>query len=273
MSLAQNSRRLGIGWPGRLGMVWIGLVFLMGLLIGWLLIGWWLWPAQPINADPWLLRSEHQHRYIRLVAMEYARTGESARVRQALEGWDQDELTRLLSEMRNQASDLEERRQLNDLAEALALTLPQSEPALLTTLLNQKLLLLSILLAVSPLVAALVLVISPAVWPGIQTSDQTSLGALGQGARELERDLDEMLAPDVPPQETATDPVALDALNVGADEQTAEDILADIFGKRQEQMAYYEALCRDLEEIAVGDLVQKAHRVIEQIERSNELRR
>ncbi|HET90435.1 MAG TPA: hypothetical protein ENN99_06830 [Chloroflexi bacterium] len=245
-------------------------MFIIGLLVGWLVIGWWLWPVRPINADPWLLRPEYQRRYIHLVAADYARTGDSTHVQQALAGWREDELTRLLTEMRSLASTPQERQQLNDLAEALTLTLPQTGTSLLTTLLHHKLLLVSALLAVSPLVVAFVLAVYPAVWNGARTGDQYSLG---QGAHELEQDLDDLLAQDTTRPTDDSLETGLDALPPwDVEDQTAEEILADIFGKRQENMAYYEALCQELEEIAVTDLAQKAQRVIEQIERSNELR-
>lgn len=49
---------------GSRGRPLLGLVFATGVLLGWLVIGWWLWPVKWNNAEPWLLRPEFQWTYI-----------------------------------------------------------------------------------------------------------------------------------------------------------------------------------------------------------------
>jgi len=108
----------------------MGSAFLVGLLLGWLIIGWWLWPVDWTDADPWDLRVAHQERYVVLVAGDYTQSRNADQARQALAGWDDQALADLLATMQNQTSSLETRRQLAELGSVLAL--PKSEPLALT---------------------------------------------------------------------------------------------------------------------------------------------
>ncbi|MEA3345160.1 MAG: hypothetical protein U9Q78_02765 [Chloroflexota bacterium] len=99
----------------------LGLALLAGLLIGWLAIGWWLWPVRWINADPWDLRVEYQKRYVALIAKEHAQSRDADQAREALKGWDGEALADLLAAMQYQARDSEIHRQLADLASVLEL--------------------------------------------------------------------------------------------------------------------------------------------------------
>ena len=103
----------------------MGVTFLVGLFLGWLAIGWWLWPVSWTDADPWDLRAEHQERYVTLVAKGYAQARNADQAQEALAGWDNQALTDLLATMQDQAPDSETRRQLADLASELGL--PRSE--------------------------------------------------------------------------------------------------------------------------------------------------
>jgi len=98
-----------------------GLAFLAGLLLGWLAIGWWLWPVSWTDADPWDLRAEHQQRYVLLAAREYARSKSLALAGEALAGWNRQELSALMSTFQDQVADPGTRQQLDDLASALEL--------------------------------------------------------------------------------------------------------------------------------------------------------
>lgn len=63
----------------------IGVV--VGLLIGWLAIGWWLWPVQWTNALPMDLAPEYRHRYVAGVALMLEMTGNRDYARQGMEGF------------------------------------------------------------------------------------------------------------------------------------------------------------------------------------------
>ncbi|MBC8248431.1 MAG: hypothetical protein H8E90_02030 [Anaerolineales bacterium] len=103
----------------------IGLIFLAGLLLGWIVIGWWLWPLKWIDTDPWDLRPEHQRRFVELVAEDYGHTKDVSRAKEALAGWDDEALADLLATVQDQAPSPEVRQRLAALAAALEL--PESE--------------------------------------------------------------------------------------------------------------------------------------------------
>lgn len=138
----------------------LGLAFLAGLILGWIVIGRWLWPANR-NADPWDLRRQHRANYVGLVAEDYWYTRDVFRAKESLAGWDEDELTDLMAEMASQASSSEERQRLMALAKALQL--PDYQMSLLTSFLIHKGILLSFLLSASPLIVAIALAVSPLV--------------------------------------------------------------------------------------------------------------
>ena len=128
----------------------LGLTFVAGLLLGWMVIGWWLWPVQWTNSEPWHLRPEHQWTFVGLVAEDFWRTSDVSRAREALAGWDEKALADLLAVMQAQASSAEARQHLEALAEALEL--PEAEASLLTSLLDQKAIILGAIVSVLPLI-------------------------------------------------------------------------------------------------------------------------
>jgi hypothetical protein len=275
----------------------LGLAFLVGLSLGWLIIGWWIWPVKWTNSDPWLLSMEHRMTFVRLVAEDYWHDGDISYAREALTGWDRDDLTDLLATMQVQASSPEERQHLAALAEALALSDP-AEDSLVATLLGQKILIWSVALAASPLAVAVVLAVSPLV----RNRTGESTRRLGHGADAFERELEELLAleeeqlaeggegeeweeeeewvgegEDWEEEEQeeeeggeADEDEWLDE-EIGEEGQLVGDILSDIFQEEDETLAYYEALCEGLEDIDVDDLVRKAQGVLDQLVRSNAL--
>ena len=96
----------------------------VGLLIGWLLIGWYLWPVQWVDADPWDLRMAHKEAYTAMVADSLANNGDYELAQQRLRGWDKKELSqildRLIQDRRSRQLGLEAQH-LDDLRMALAL--------------------------------------------------------------------------------------------------------------------------------------------------------
>jgi len=98
------------------------LAFVIGLLLGWMVLGWKIWPVKWVDTDPWDLRPEHQRRFVTLVARDYSRTGDIFRARRALAGWDNDALAELLTQMEAETNNLKERQQLVALREVLGLS-------------------------------------------------------------------------------------------------------------------------------------------------------
>lgn len=71
----------------------------VGLLLGWLVIGWWLWPVKWVDADPWDLRAEHKQAYVAMVADSLATNGDSGLAQQRLRHWDTKELSKILQDL------------------------------------------------------------------------------------------------------------------------------------------------------------------------------
>lgn len=106
----------------------VGLV--VGGLIGWILLGWVLFPVTWTNADPWDLRPEQAEVYIKLVADSYSINEDAQLARQRMAGFDRQELSEMLGTLTAQADeagDAEGKRRLQYLGLALELT-PEAPP-------------------------------------------------------------------------------------------------------------------------------------------------
>ncbi|MDX1416354.1 MAG: hypothetical protein R3293_19300 [Candidatus Promineifilaceae bacterium] len=66
----------------------IAVAFVVGLLIGLVVLGWWLWPVEWTDATPAQLAPEYQSAYVKMTADLYSLTGNAEMVQQALGGWD-----------------------------------------------------------------------------------------------------------------------------------------------------------------------------------------
>lgn len=78
------------------------LAFLAGLLLGWLVIGWWLWPVQWVNTDPWDLRPEFKKHYILMAADSYALASNPEVLKDRFKGWPPEDLANLLNEIKRE---------------------------------------------------------------------------------------------------------------------------------------------------------------------------
>jgi len=59
-----------------------GAAFMAGLVLGWLVIGWWLWPVDYVDATPAQLRSDMQLEYLRAAVDSFALSGDGNIARQ-----------------------------------------------------------------------------------------------------------------------------------------------------------------------------------------------
>lgn len=65
--------------------LWIGIIsFVVGLLIGLVVLGWWLWPVQWTDAGPSDLRTEYQEIYLRLAIDSYTQNQDAALAQQRI---------------------------------------------------------------------------------------------------------------------------------------------------------------------------------------------
>jgi hypothetical protein len=99
-------------------------IFGLGLLLGWLIIGWVLWPVEYYDTDPPDLRRSHQEAYISLVADSFGLNGDVQLARERLRGFSDEEIREIiLTLLERQGEDLAKSQRLRDLAQALALSL------------------------------------------------------------------------------------------------------------------------------------------------------
>ncbi|MBC7261771.1 MAG: hypothetical protein H5T63_07125, partial [Chloroflexi bacterium] len=80
------------------------IAFVLGLVIGLVVLGWWLWPVKWTNADPSDLRPSHKETYLQMIAESYALTGNTEVARSRLEalkgpGQDDADLSAMLSDL------------------------------------------------------------------------------------------------------------------------------------------------------------------------------
>jgi hypothetical protein len=74
----------------------IGLAFILGLFVGWLLLGYALFPVQYTNADPWDLRPSAKEQYVAMVADSFTVNHDLNLARTQLRGFKTDDLTSIL---------------------------------------------------------------------------------------------------------------------------------------------------------------------------------
>jgi hypothetical protein len=108
--------------------------FLLGTVVGLVVLGWWLWPVQWTNADPADLRPSHKDAYMQLVADSYAVTNNRdaalAEIQALKAPGEQDvSLSTMLNDLiaaRAAAGQTAQAERLRNLASAL--NLPQPSP-------------------------------------------------------------------------------------------------------------------------------------------------
>jgi len=107
--MAENegtTRTPGTRQYGSAGWIWAGtwirerlttgvaIAFASGLVLGLVVLGWWLWPVQWTDADPGDLKAVHKASYLQMIADAYSLTGnvELARARlKSLKGPEEDD--------------------------------------------------------------------------------------------------------------------------------------------------------------------------------------
>ncbi len=108
----------------------VGLV--VGLLIGWFLLGWWLLPVRWVNAPPSDLHPEWQRHYVAMVVDSYIVTGDFEAVEKRLESFDRQELADLFAAVEAEFQERGGERQFataRELAERLGLGTPTAGAA------------------------------------------------------------------------------------------------------------------------------------------------
>ncbi|HEY66608.1 MAG TPA: hypothetical protein G4O02_18830 [Caldilineae bacterium] len=100
----------------------------IGLLIGWLVIGWWLWPVKWTDVLPGDLAPQYRNMYVIGVAHAWKANGNLSQARQALEGLGPPERqSQILAEALKHAPP-EDARALMELQKELSLPMPSQRP-------------------------------------------------------------------------------------------------------------------------------------------------
>jgi len=75
--------------------------FLVGLLVGWLVVGWWLWPVTWKNSLPPDLRAAERDEYLITAAESFANTNDVERARSRVATWSPDRLASDLTRLQD----------------------------------------------------------------------------------------------------------------------------------------------------------------------------
>jgi hypothetical protein len=264
----------------------IGLAFAFGLLLGWLAIGWWLWPVEWTSSAPWQLRPGYQKTYVALVAEEYSRTSDLSQVEAALAGWSKQDLARLLAELQAETTDPDRRAHQTALAAVLAV--PTIQTPLLDSLLSQNGILIGVALAAAPLLAALALVIlprlrAPAPEQEVMLEDATDFEA--QPEPPLDELIEDVVIGEQLDEEAdqAAEATSADGRRPvqekEGDEQDPEQVreqegeesgavlgdLTSLFEEEDTSLTTLEAMVKDLPEFSVDDLFKSTNQVVDQL--------
>lgn len=103
-------------------------VFILGTLVGWFVLGWYLFPVQYTDTYPTDLRAEIQDDYILMVAESYAATGDLRTAAKRLRYWEPEVLAVKVNQLARslQAVEPQSATYLQLLARDLHLTPPSS---------------------------------------------------------------------------------------------------------------------------------------------------
>ncbi|MBC8264236.1 MAG: hypothetical protein H8E47_08960 [Anaerolineales bacterium] len=148
-----------IGRETLIGFV-VGLV--VGLIIGLPILGWWVFPVQWYDADPFDLRQSYQEAYISMLADSYTLNTNVALARQRVEGWDPEDLGQVMGQLKAKASDGAQAQRLDKLAAALGVRAevvtsePAAEATTTSTLLRRLLPIIGIVLAAVLVIAGVI---------------------------------------------------------------------------------------------------------------------
>jgi len=119
----------------------IGLI--VGLIIGLPILGWYVFPVEWYDADPFDLRQEHKEAYISMLADSYTLNTNVALARQRAAGWDPKDLGQVIGQLQAKAGDATQVQRLDNLAAVLgvrrqvATPTPTPEPTAMSSLVRR----------------------------------------------------------------------------------------------------------------------------------------
>lgn len=94
--------------------------FGVGLFIGLVIFGWWLWPVEYIDTEPNSLRHSYQTTYIALVADSFALNNDIELARSRLSSWSENELEMIFNEVVAVENNLGHNREVQNIQRLMA---------------------------------------------------------------------------------------------------------------------------------------------------------
>ena len=256
--------------------------FGVGILLGWLVLGWLIFPVKWTNTDPWDLRSQCQERYLSLVAEDYWRTADLRRVVTDLEGWGEKALVRRLASMEAREPDPDKRQHIAALAEALKL--PQAAQPFWASLFGQKAVLFSMILSALPMMVAVVLAFSsfvkraPAEEETLEELAEEEEAALSAEEAEIavliETQPSAAQGEGQKPEEgkKAEQAITPEATEATEEQNEVTDLLTNLFDDDNESLERLQALSKGLGDVNVDSLLKSAHEIVNNLARVHMLR-
>ncbi len=272
VSLAERARRLP--W-------WVWLA--AGLLVGWLVIGWLIWPVKWTNSDLWDLSPRNQRTVLQLVADRYWTDRDLALAEATLGSWDRADVNSLLVTMQAEIISPEARDRLAALSQAL--NLPGGQQSLLDSIFNQDGILIAFGIAVLPLFIAIGLIINSQ----LRARPQAAAGEEALADNE-EAELEELLAdvqlenipvggpgeaagqqPDQAAAPGEQPPGQTEATGEDEDQEEDENAvdannplgdLASLFAEEDTSVAQLEMMCKGLPDVSVDDLLARTREML-----------
>lgn len=105
------------GWESR-SLIGLGVAFLVGLLFGLVVLGWWLWPVRWKDAAPKHLRADYQRAYLQMAIEAYAQDGDAAAAKARFTALG-DKAPALLKELRAKPPKVLSRQMIDKFAQAV----------------------------------------------------------------------------------------------------------------------------------------------------------
>ena len=91
--------------PGSAGYAPLAVAFVLGLVIGLPILGWWLWPIKLGNSTPSDLAPAFREAYVAMVADSYALNGDLALAEARLSGMSEGTVAGILDGLKAQATE------------------------------------------------------------------------------------------------------------------------------------------------------------------------
>ncbi|MCL4393798.1 MAG: hypothetical protein M1482_03145 [Chloroflexi bacterium] len=263
----------------RPGLAALGMTYVAGMLLGWLVIGWWLWPVQWTTYTPGQSSADYEHLFVNWAANRYWETKDAAQARQAFATWNRDDLAKLISDMEHSAKDTETRRNL--VALEAALELPVSDTSVLAFA-WQPGVLIGVFLSVLPLMGVFAFVGLPRLRRrlGVGASGDVSLpdgvqaeDSLDELMSDVEGGGAEDVAVTLPGEEQKEEEKTEDKESEEDAEGQSSGLgdLASLFEEEDTSINALEAFCKGMPDVSVDDLIAKAADVLQKLRQGNSL--